>query len=67
MKYAFIRAHEGEYKVARMCSMLEISRSGYYHWRDRPESTRAREDRELLRHIHRVHQQSRRAYGAVKT
>ena len=67
MKYAFIRAHEGEHKVARMCSMLEVSRSGYYDWRDRPESTRAREDRELLRHIHRVHQHSRCAYGAVKT
>ena len=67
MKYAFIRAHEGEFAVARMCSILRVSRSGYYHWRDRPDSVRVREDRDLLGHIHRVHQENRRAYGAVKT
>lgn len=67
MKYAFIRQHENEFRVVRMCSVLQVSRSGYYHWVDRPESRRAREDRVLLEHIRRVHLQSRRAYGAVKT
>ena len=67
MKYAFIRKHENEFRVIRMCSVLEVSRSGYYHWVRRPESRRAREDRELLVHIRRVHLQSRRAYGTVKT
>jgi len=67
VKYAFIREHEGEFRVTRMCSMLQVSRSGYYHWVDRPESTRAREDRELLVHIRRVHLENRRAYGSVKT
>jgi transposase InsO family protein len=67
VKYAFIREHEGEFRVARMCSVLQVSRSGYYHWVDRPESTRAREDRALLAHIRRVHLESRRAYGSVKT
>jgi putative transposase len=67
VKYAFIREHEGEFRVARMCSVLRVSRSGYYHWVDRPESKRAREDRQLLVHIRRVHLESRRAYGAVKT
>ena len=67
MKYAFIREHEGEFRVARMCSVLRVSRSGYYHWLDRPESTRVREDRELLVHNRRVHLESRRAYGSVKT
>jgi len=50
-----------------MCSVLRVSRSGYYHWRDRPESAGVREDRELLGHIRRVHQENRCAYGAVKT
>ena len=66
MKYAFVRAHEGEFGVARMCSVLAVSRSGYYHWRERPESARACQDRALLGHIRRVHQENRRAYGAVK-
>lgn len=67
MKYAFIREHEGEFRVVRMCSVLRVSRSGYYHWVDRPESKRAREDRVLFEHIERVHLQRRRAYGSVKT
>jgi transposase InsO family protein len=50
-----------------MCSVLQVSRSGYYHWVRRPESRRACADRELLVHIRRVHLESRRAYGAVKT
>ena len=67
MKYAFIREHENEFRVVRMCRVLRVSRSGYYHWVDRPESRRAREDRELLVHIRRVHLENRRAYGTVKT
>ncbi len=66
MKYAFVRAHEGEFGVACMCSVLAVSRSGYYHWRARPESARACQDRTLLGHIRRVHQENRCAYGAVK-
>jgi putative transposase len=67
VKYAFIREHENEFRVASMCRVLRVSRSGYYHWVDRPESRRAREDRALIEHIRRVHLQSRRAYGAVKS
>ena len=67
MKYAFIREHQNEFGVARWCWLLQVSRSGCYHWFKRPESRRAREDRELLVHIRRVHLENRRAYGSVKT
>jgi transposase InsO family protein len=67
VKYAFVREHRNEFRVARLCRVLRVSRSGYYHWVDRPESHRAREDRELLVHIRRVHLENGCAYGAVKT
>jgi putative transposase len=67
VKYAFIKKHEKEFRVVRLCSVLGVSRSGYYGWVDRPESRRSILDRELLIHIRRVHLQFRRAYGAVKT
>lgn len=67
MKYAFIRRHAWLFKVARMCVVLGVSRSGYYEWRDRSASKRATADRQLLRTIRTVHVQSREAYGAYKT
>lgn len=48
------------------CRVLRVSRSGYYPWQGRPESQRRREDRRLLGHIRRVHDQSHQHYGLVK-
>jgi putative transposase len=67
VKYAFIKEHKNEFMVSRMCTVLAVSRSGYYHWNDQPESRRVSEDRQLLEQIRQVHVESRRAYGAVKT
>jgi len=67
VKYAFIHRHTGRFTVARLCATLGVSRSGYYEWRDRPESRRVIEDRQLLRSIREVHVRSREAYGADKT
>lgn len=67
MKYGFIRAHAHEHTIGVMCRVLCVSRSGYYDWRDRPESARCAGDRELLVHIRRVHIEARQAYGTVKT
>jgi putative transposase len=67
VKYAFIRAHTDEFRIARMCTVLRVSRSGYYDWLCRPESARAKRDRALLVQIRQTHLDGRRAYGAVKT
>ncbi len=49
-----------------MCRGLKVSRSGYYAWRIRPESERAKTDRELTRVIRRLHEQSKGVYGSPK-
>lgn len=67
MKYAFIKRQAGQHRIARLCTVLEVSRSGYYGWLSRPESRRSVADRQLLRDIRRLHQRSREAYGALKT
>lgn len=67
MRYQFIRDQEHEHRVAVMCRVLQVSRSGYYGWTTRPECSRARENRKLLTRIQAIHVRSREAYGTVKT
>jgi putative transposase len=49
-----------------MCRLLQVSRSGYYAWRVRPESQRAKTDRELTELIRQIHVDSDGVYGAAK-
>lgn len=66
MKYAFIRAHANEYPITRMCGVLEVSKAGYYAWRKRPQSGRARADLRLKVKIRSIHRMSRRSYGSPR-
>ena len=50
--------------MRRLCHLLGVSRSGYYAWRDRPDSARREYDKALLGAITELHQGFRRAYGA---
>jgi putative transposase len=63
VKYAFIEAQRTHHTVRRMCRLLEVSAAGYYEWRDRPKSARARIDETLTEAIVRVHAKSRQTYG----
>ena len=67
MKYAFMRANRAEFDVKRMCQVLQVSRSGYYDWARREESKRSQQDRVLLKEIRKIHQETKEAYGAIKT
>ena len=49
-----------------LCRMLDVTRSGYYAWRDRPPSGRERRRLELMQRIRRVHQESRCTYGSPR-
>jgi transposase InsO family protein len=66
MRYQFIRLQRTQFKVAVMCKVLEVSKSGYYDWLDRAESMRVRRHRYLLTRIRRVHIESRNIYGAPR-
>jgi putative transposase len=67
VRYAFVKEQADVFPVASLCRVLGVSRSGYYGWLTRPESAHAREDRELVGHIQRLHAQARRSYGAART
>jgi putative transposase len=59
-----VKVNQADYPVQLMCRLLKVSRSGYYAWRDRPLSERARSDIALTALIHHIHRRSRGAYGA---
>ena len=66
MKFALVKEHEPEFPVNVMCAVLEVSRSGYYAWRKRPESPRAQQRTRRLVAIRTAHAQSRRVYGSPR-
>ena len=49
-----------------MCEVLELSTSGYYDWRDRPESARHQRHRRLVTQIKVIHAHSRAIYGSPR-
>jgi transposase InsO family protein len=69
VKFAWIDQQSRRFKVAVMCQVLEVSRSGYYAWRERgAQPPRAGQQRraELVRQIRTAHGQSRGIYGAPR-
>ncbi len=69
MRFAFIRKqHEEnqEYSVQMMCDILDVSRSGYYDWKDRAPSERSRRREELTQLIGQVHRECDCIYGSPK-
>jgi putative transposase len=67
VRYAFIREHRGQFRIAAMSRVLHVSRSGYYAWRVRAPSERAQANARLLERIREIHAASRENYGARKT
>ena len=55
-----------EFSIRRRCAVLQVSRSGYYAWRRRPDSRRAQANRTLVERMRQLHAQTKERYGAVK-
>jgi transposase InsO family protein len=66
MRFCFIEDHRNAYPVRTLCAVLEVSTSGYYAWRDRPESARQAADRGLTADIRRIHADNRAVYGSPR-
>ena len=61
-----MKAHQAAHSIATLCSVLDVSPSGYYAWRSRGASPRAQDDAALLRVVQEIHRQSRGTYGAPR-
>ena len=66
MRYGFVQAHQQEFRLTRMCRVLQVSRSGFYAWQRRETSARTQANQRLIARMRVLHQQTREAYGARK-
>ena len=49
-----------------MCQVLDVSRSGYYDWVDRPESEHRKRHRALRKRIEAIHKDNHEVYGSPR-
>ena len=66
MRFVFIHAEKALYPVRVLCSVLGVSRSGYYAWIARPRAARAQADEQLVVEIVAAHRRSRATYGSPR-
>src|SRR5262249_18496889 len=66
VKFRFIEEQRVAFPVRKLCEVLSVSPAGFYAWRKRPPSARAKGDAELAAEIEQVHADSRRAYGSPR-
>jgi putative transposase len=64
MKFAFVAKHRGIWPAGWVCEALGVSRGGFYAWRTRSPSARARADEQLLARVRASFLASDRTYGA---
>ena len=67
MKYVFIQQHRTQFRLAALCRVLRVSRSGYYEHQARRPSVRSQADAILTQQIAQIHRQYRACLGAFKT
>jgi putative transposase len=66
VKYAFMAAPHGRFRLCSMYRVLKIHRSGYYVWKAAPKSKRALADVTLMVKIKRFYADSHGIYGSPR-
>jgi len=66
MRFAFIATEKAHYPVALLCRVLEVSRSGFYAWQQRPAAGHTLQDQSLGLEIAAIFAESRGRYGSPR-
>jgi len=65
-RYRFIEKLRADLKVTRLLNFFDVSKSGYYDWRERQPSARAIEDAELKEKIQQIFTENKGRYGSPR-
>ena len=66
MRFQFIAAEKAHHSLVLLCRCLRVTRSGFYAWQGRPESTRAQRDRQLKVLVRTSFTASKGRYGSPR-
>jgi hypothetical protein len=66
MKFAFIAREKAMFPIDLLCTVLGVSRAGFYAAQGRPEPERRREDQRLAVDVAAAHVASRGRYGSPR-
>jgi putative transposase len=66
MKFAFIAREKATFPIDLLCTVLGVSRAGFYAAQQRPVAPRRRADQQLAAHVAAAHVASRRRYGSPR-
>jgi len=66
VRFAFIDEEKVRWPIEIMCDVLNVSRSGYYAWKDRPPSERAVANAQLVVEIKAAYAVGRGNYGSPR-
>jgi len=66
VRYGCVERHRSEFPVVLMCRVLGVARSGYYAWRKREPSARARSNERLRLEVRAIHRATRERYGSPR-
>ena len=61
-----MQQHSGQFRVAALCHVMQVTRSGFYAWRGREPSARHQEGETITRRIRAIFSASRQTYGSPR-
>jgi transposase InsO family protein len=66
MRFAFIQAEKAHFPVRCLCTVLRVTRSGFYAWCARPVAARTHDDQRLAVEVAAIHAASKQRYGSPR-
>jgi transposase InsO family protein len=66
VRFAFIDAEKANHDISTLCRVLQVQRSGFYAWRSREPSSRAKDDLLLSVEVAAVFAEKKKRYGSPR-
>src|SRR3989441_6648893 len=66
MRFAFILEEKAHFPVRCLCTVLEVTRSGFYAWCARPMAAQTRDTQRLAVEVAAIHAASKQRYGSPR-